>query len=123
MVDDPTPPFAPTNANTCPTGSVSGIVIEVGDALHQRHRIDRRDEIFGNAPLQQLAIEMHIVMAPDDDDLRPGIAAFRETIEFRNQLTALERAVDDDQIGRRTVDIVRDCSGDAAHVHADVRLR
>ena len=62
-----------------------GIVVEIGDALHQAHRIDRRDEILGHAALQELTIEQDVVVPSDDDHFRARIAAFRELIEFADQ--------------------------------------
>ena len=35
---------------------------------------------------------------------------------------AFQRAIDDDQVRRRAIDVVRDRRRNAAHVHADVRL-
>ena len=80
-------------------------------------------EIFADAALQEFAIEQHVVMTADDDDLGAGITALRQMIEFADELAAAQRAVDDDQVRRRAVDIVRDRGRNAAHVHADVGLR
>ena len=54
-----------------------GIVVEVGDRLHELHRRQRLDQVFADAALQQIAIEHDVVDVPDDDDLGAGVAATR----------------------------------------------
>ena len=100
-----------------------GIVVKIRNAFHQAHRVDGRDEIFADAAFQQFAIQQNIVIAADDNDLGAGIAALREPVEFRQQRRTAQRGIDDDQVRRRAIDVVRDGSRNTAHVNAHVRLR
>ena len=84
--------------------------------------VDRRDQILADAALQQLAIEHHVVDVADDDHLRARVAVLGQLVELGQDLVARQAALDDDQVRRRVLLIVRDRRLDAAHVHADVRL-
>ena len=87
------------------------------------HR-DRRDDIFGNAGADQLAIEPDIVVVADDHDLDGRIAIF-------GKLRAAARAIRlgslrDSRMIRFGVgaDLVElDRGGDAAHMHLQMGLR
>src|SRR4029453_10505281 len=99
-----------------------GVVVEIGQAFDQLQGRHRRDQVFADAPLQQLPVEHDVVGAADHDNLGAGIAALGELVELRQHLGARQAGLNDDQVGGRTFVIVRDGGGGAAHVHADVRL-
>ena len=99
-----------------------GIVVEIGDRLHQLQRRDRLDQVFADAALQQIAIEHDVVDVPDDDHLGARIAVLRQAIELGEDVLARQAALDDDEVRRRVLLVVRHRRFDAAHVHADVRL-
>ena len=122
MVDEPTPPLAPMKAIDVADRLGLRIVVEIGDRLHELQRRDRLDQVLADAALQQIAIEHDVVGVPDHDDLGAGIAALGQPIELGDNLLARQTALDDDQVRRRVLLVVRHRRLDAAHVHADVRL-
>ena len=68
MVEAPTPPLTPVTASDLPVNGASGSANSVRDRADHLHRIDRRDEIFGNAAAHQLAIEPDVVGLAQHDD-------------------------------------------------------
>jgi hypothetical protein len=98
------------------------LVVEIGQAFDQLQRCDRRDQVFAHTPFQQLPVEYDVVGAADHDHFGACIAALREPVELRHHLGAREVRLDDDQVGRRALVIMRDGGSRAAHVHADVGL-
>ena len=98
------------------------IVVEVGDAFHDLQRRHRRDQVFADAALQQLAVEHHVVGLADDDDLGAGVAALGQTVELVQQFEPRQPRFDDDEVRRRALLVVSHGRRDAAHVDRDVRL-
>ena len=85
-----------------------GIVVEIGEALDQLQRRDRRDQILADAALQQLAVEHDVVGMADHDHLGARVAALGEPVELGQHLRARQAGLDDDQVRRRALVIVRD---------------
>ena len=56
------------------------------------HHVDRRDQIFGDAALQELAIEPHVVGVADHHDLGAGVADLGEAVERADQLVERQPA-------------------------------
>ena len=77
-----------------------GIEIEAGNHFDQMQRMNRRDQIFADAAAHQLAIELHVVDAADDEDLGGGIADFGQAVDFLERGLALKPRLHDQQIGR-----------------------
>ncbi|MNZ77993.1 hypothetical protein D3C78_965530 [compost metagenome] len=62
-----------------------GIDEDRGDRSQEIGHIDRRDEIFGNAVADEIAIKCYVVVSADDDDTRGGIANLRQGREIVQQ--------------------------------------
>ena len=78
-----------------PDGIGLGIVVEVGDALHELDGRHRSDNIFAHAALQDLAVEYHVVHAADHDHFGAGVAALRQPVEFGEHLRPGVAGLDD----------------------------
>ena len=92
------------------------------DRADHLHRIDRRNEVFRNAAAHQLAIEPDVVGLAQHDDLDVLVAVLGQRIEIGQQLARIARALDDQQVRRRLVDVVLDRRRNAAfeRLHGDV---
>ena len=71
---------------------------------NRAHEIDgrkRRDEIITDAAAHELAIENDVVVPADDNDLRAGVANLGKTVEARDQIDAVAKMLDDENVRRR----------------------
>ena len=59
----------------------AGVAVDARDRRDDRHHVDRRHQIFGDAALQELAIEPHVVGMADHHDLGAGVADLGEAVE------------------------------------------
>ena len=65
--------------------------------------VERRDQIFADAALHQLAIEHDVVGVADDDHLGAGVADSASRSSSARICVARQAALDDDQVGRRVL--------------------
>ncbi len=83
-----------------PAGEGRGrVAVEGGDGADQLQRLQRRGQVFRNAPPHQIAIEGDVVGRPNDDHLGAGIADLRQLIEQADQHFAGFDALDHHQRG------------------------
>ena len=78
-----------------------GIIVEIGDTLHELEWRYRRDQVLADTALQQLAIEHHVIDMADGHHLGACVAAPSQAVELGQHFTPRQRRFDDDQVRRR----------------------
>ena len=92
------------------------------DHAHDVERAERGDLVVAHAAADELAVEHHVIVPPDHDHARAGVADFGERVETRQNVGRARLEFKDDDIRgwRGAVRLAR--RGHAAHLDFQMRL-
>jgi len=121
MVDEPTPPLAPTTAMTRPEAYGLRCREQAANRAHHIDGVHRPDDVVVDAAAHQFAIRRDIVDAADHDDAGSGIAHGREFIEAGQDIAAAF-GFQDDHVRSWYRVIGFDGSCHAAHLNREMGL-
>jgi hypothetical protein len=122
IVEEPTPPLAPTKAMDRPIGSALGST-KMPAMTETTSAIEMGATTYSEMPeAHQFTIEPDVVVVSDDDHARGLVADLGQPLQRCDQLARLLARFQDDEVGRSGRLVEFDRRRNAAHVHLHMGL-